>query len=188
MHLGIFEKKSSSGIVRQHIFFIKRIMKKDIHPEYREVLFHDTSVDEYFIIRSTLATDQTKEWEDGKTYPYCPLDVSSASHPFYTGQQKIIDTGGRVERFKKRFSKKTNKSVSKPIEEIEKIEVVEEKAAEVVEEKAAKKDSKKAKKVEEIEKTEVVEEKAAEVVEEKAAEVVEEKAAKKDSKKAKKKD
>ncbi len=146
MHLGIFEKKSSSGIVRQHIFFIKRIMKKDIHPEYREVLFHDTSVDEYFIIRSTLATDQTKEWEDGKTYPYCPLDVSSASHPFYTGQQKIIDTGGRVERFKKRFSKKTNKSVSKPVEEIEKTEVVEEKAAEVVEEKAAKKDSKKAKK------------------------------------------
>ena len=91
-------------------------MKKDIHPEYREVLFHDTSVDEYFIIRSTLETDQTKEWEDGKTYPYCPLDVSSASHPFYTGQQKIIDTGGRVERFKKRFSKK-NKSVSKPVEE-----------------------------------------------------------------------
>ena len=153
MHLGIFEKKSSSGIVRQHIFFIKRIMKKDIHPEYREVLFHDTSVDEYFIIRSTLETDQTKEWEDGKTYPYCPLDVSSASHPFYTGQQKIIDTGGRVERFKKRFSKK-NESASKPVEELKKTEVVEEKAAEVVEEKAAevveekaaKKDPKKAKK------------------------------------------
>ena len=81
-------------------------MKKEIHPEYREVLFHDTSVDEYFLIPSTLKTDQTKEWEDGKTYPYCPLDVSSASHPFYTGKQKIIDTGGRVDRFKKRFAKK----------------------------------------------------------------------------------
>ena len=80
-------------------------MKKEIHPEYREVLFHDTSVDEYFLIPSTLNTDQTKEWEDGKTYPYCPLDVSSASHPFYTGKQKIIDSGGRVDRFKKRLAK-----------------------------------------------------------------------------------
>ncbi len=82
-------------------------MKKEIHPEYRTVLFHDVSVDKYYLIPSTLETDQTKEWEDGNTYPYCPLDVSSASHPFYTGQNKIIDTGGRVERFKKRFSKKT---------------------------------------------------------------------------------
>ena len=81
-------------------------MKKEIHPEYRTVLFHDVSVDKYYLIPSTLETDQTKKWEDGNTYPYCPLDVSSASHPFYTGQNKIIDTGGRVERFKKRFSKK----------------------------------------------------------------------------------
>ena len=80
-------------------------MKKEIHPEYREVLFHDTSVDKYFLIPSTLNTDQTKEWEDGKTYPYYPLDVSSASHPFYTGKHKIVDTGGRVDRFKKRFAK-----------------------------------------------------------------------------------
>ena len=92
-------------------------MKKEIHPEYREVLFHDTSVDEYFLIPSTLNTDQTKEWEDGKTYPYCPLDVSSASHPFYTGKQKIIDSGGRVDRFKKRFAKK--KAASPKVEEVE---------------------------------------------------------------------
>ena len=92
-------------------------MKKEIHPEYREVLFHDTSVDEYFLIPSTLNTDQTKEWEDGKTYPYCPLDVSSASHPFYTGKQKIIDSGGRVDRFKKRFAKK--KAASFKAEEVE---------------------------------------------------------------------
>ena len=58
-------------------------MKKDIHPEYREVLFHDISVDEYFLLRSTLKTDKTKEWE-GKEYPYYTVEVSSASHPFYT--------------------------------------------------------------------------------------------------------
>ena len=87
-------------------------MRKDIHPEYREVLFHDTSVDEYFLVRSTLQTDQTKEWTDGNTYPYCPLDVSSASHPFYTGKQKLVDTGGRVDRFRKRFGKKINVAAS----------------------------------------------------------------------------
>ena len=87
-------------------------MRKDIHPEYREVLFHDTSVDEYFLVRSTLQTDQTKEWTDGNTYPYCPLDVSSASHPFYTGKQKLVDTGGRVDRFRKRFGNKSKVAVS----------------------------------------------------------------------------
>ena len=81
-------------------------MRKDIHPDYREVLFHDTSVDEYFLVRSTLNTDQTKEYE-GKTYPYCVLDISSASHPFYTGKQKLVDTGGRVDKFRKRFGNKT---------------------------------------------------------------------------------
>tara|TARA_B100000927_G_C16381837_1_gene435727 strand:+ start:563 stop:982 length:420 start_codon:yes stop_codon:yes gene_type:complete len=82
-------------------------MQKDIHPEYREVLFHDKSMDYYFIVRSTLKTDETKEWEDGKTYPYCILDISSASHPFYTGKQKLVDTGGRVDKFRKRFGNKT---------------------------------------------------------------------------------
>ena len=84
-------------------------MKKYIHPEYREVLFHDTSVDEYFLVRSTLNTDQTKEYK-GKTYPYSVLDISSASHPFYTGKQKLVDTGGRVDKFRKRFGNKTKTS------------------------------------------------------------------------------
>ena len=93
-------------------------MKKDIHPEYREVLFHDTSVDEYYLVRSTLSTDQTKEYE-GKTYPYCVLDISSASHPFYTGKQKLVDTGGRVDKFRKRFGNKTKAaSVSDATEEV----------------------------------------------------------------------
>ena len=81
-------------------------MKKDIHPEYREVLFHDTGVDEYFIINSTLETTETKKWEDGKTYPYYTVEISSSSHPIYTGKQKIIDTGGRVQKFEERFGKK----------------------------------------------------------------------------------
>ena len=96
-------------------------MKKETHPEYREVLFHDTSVDKYFLIPSTLNTDQTKEWEDGKTYPYYPLDISSASHPFYTGKHKIVDTGGRVDRFKKRFAKTASaeqKVAEAPTEEV----------------------------------------------------------------------
>ena len=106
-------------------------MKKETHPEYREVLFHDTSVDKYFLIPSTLNTDQTKEWEDGKTYPYYPLDISSASHPFYTGKHKIVDTGGRVDRFKKRFSKTASteqKLVEAPTEEV--VEVAQEEISE----------------------------------------------------------
>ena len=107
-------------------------MKRDIHPEYREVLFHDTSVDQYFLIPSTIQTDQTKEWE-GKSYPYCPLDISSASHPFYTGKHKLVDTGGRVDKFNKRFRKPSSKAKS------EESPVVEEAAAETpaVEEAAA---------------------------------------------------
>ena len=88
-------------------------MRKDIHPEYREVLFHDKSVDVYFLVPSTLKTDETKEWEDGKTYPYCVLDISSASHPFYTGKQKLVDTGGRVDKFRKRFGNKSKAFITK---------------------------------------------------------------------------
>ena len=80
-------------------------MKKEIHPEYREVLFHDIGVDKYFLIRSTLDTKETKEWEDGKTYPYYPVEISSASHPFYTGKQKTVDSGGRVDKFRKKYGK-----------------------------------------------------------------------------------
>ena len=81
------------------------IMKKEIHPKYREVLFHDIGVDKYFLIRSTLDTKETKEWEDGKTYPYYPVEISSASHPFYTGKQKTVDSGGRVDKFRRKYGK-----------------------------------------------------------------------------------
>jgi len=79
-------------------------MKPGIHPEYRKVLFHDTSSDTYFLIGSTVKTDQTAEYE-GKEYPYLTLDVSSASHPFYTGKQQVTKTDGRIAKFKKRFNR-----------------------------------------------------------------------------------
>ena len=82
-------------------------MKKDIHPEtYRSVIFHDTSSGERFLIDSTVVTDATDKWENGKEYPLVQVEVSSASHPFYTGTEKIIDTAGRVEKFKSRLAKR----------------------------------------------------------------------------------
>lgn len=78
-------------------------MKTDIHPEnYRLVIFHDNSSGERFLIGSTIETETTDKWEDGKEYPITYVEVSSASHPFYTGQEKVMDTAGRVEKFKAR--------------------------------------------------------------------------------------
>ncbi|MCH4247826.1 type B 50S ribosomal protein L31 [Acinetobacter populi] len=79
-------------------------MRKDIHPDYQEVLFHDTNADVYFIIGSTLKPTQTREYE-GQTYPYVTLDISSASHPFYTGEQRQASNEGRVASFNKRFAR-----------------------------------------------------------------------------------
>ena len=79
-------------------------MKEGIHPEYRDVVFHDTSVDEYFVIGSTLKTERTIVWEDGKTYPYFTIEVSAKSHPFYTGKQRVIQKEGRIANFNRRFS------------------------------------------------------------------------------------
>ena len=79
-------------------------MKAGIHPEYREVLFHDTSSDTYFLIGSTANPKATAEYQ-GKTYPYMPLDVSSASHPFYTGKQNVAKNDGRIAKFNKRFNR-----------------------------------------------------------------------------------
>lgn len=78
-------------------------MKAGIHPEYRTVVFHDTSVDKYFLIGSTLQTSRTIEWEDGNTYPYYTLDVSSESHPFYTGKQRVMKAEGRMANFNRKF-------------------------------------------------------------------------------------
>ena len=77
-------------------------MKDSIHPNYREVLFHDVSSDFKFITRSTLSTREKMEYE-GKEYPLVKIEVSSESHPFYTGKHKIVDTAGRVEKFRQKF-------------------------------------------------------------------------------------
>lgn len=80
-------------------------MKAGIHPEYREVVFQDMSSDFAFLTRSTIESKETIKWEDGKEYPLVKVEVSSASHPFYTGQHKVLDSGGRVDRFKRRYKK-----------------------------------------------------------------------------------
>jgi large subunit ribosomal protein L31 len=78
-------------------------MKKDIHPEsYRQVIFEDVTSGKRFLIGSTIETEKTDKWEDGKEYPVFQVEISSASHPFYTGVSKTIDTAGRVDKFKKR--------------------------------------------------------------------------------------
>ena len=81
-------------------------MKKDIHPDYREVVFWDLSSDDKFITRSTIQTSETIEWEDGKQYPVYKVEVSSKSHPFYTGKNVLVDTAGRVDKFRKRYGNK----------------------------------------------------------------------------------
>lgn len=78
-------------------------MKKEIHPKnYRPVIFHDNSNGSQFLISSVIATKETAKWKDGKEYPVYHVEISSTSHPFYTGNDKVIDTAGRVERFKAR--------------------------------------------------------------------------------------
>ena len=81
-------------------------MKKDIHPEYKEVVFQDTSSDFSFLTKSTIESKETIKWEDGNTYPLIKVEVSSASHPFYTGKKLFVDTAGRVEKFNKRYKSK----------------------------------------------------------------------------------
>lgn len=80
-------------------------MRDGIHPEYRPVVFLDGSSDERFLTRSTVRTDETIDHE-GRTYPLVRLEVSSASHPFYTGTMKLIDSAGRVERFEQRYGRR----------------------------------------------------------------------------------
>jgi large subunit ribosomal protein L31 len=81
-------------------------MRKDIHPEeYRTVVFKDMSMDESFLCKSAAATNETIKWEDGNEYPLIKLEISSLSHPFYTGKMKLVDTAGRIDKFKTRYAK-----------------------------------------------------------------------------------
>jgi len=81
-------------------------MKTGIHPEYREVIFQDVTTDFAFLTRSTLGSKETIKWEDGNEYPLIKVEISSATHPFYTGQNRVVDTAGRIDKFKKRYAAK----------------------------------------------------------------------------------
>jgi len=85
-------------------------MKKGIHPEsYRFVVFKDVSNDYTFLTRSTAETKDTIKWEDGNEYPLVKLEISNTSHPYFTGKMKLIDTAGRVDKFRTRYEKKGKK-------------------------------------------------------------------------------
>ncbi len=85
-------------------------MKKDIHPkEYRYVVFKDMSNDYAFITKSTVNSKETIVWEDGKEYPLIKLEISNQSHPFFTGKMKLVDTAGRVDKFKNKYKKHFDK-------------------------------------------------------------------------------
>jgi large subunit ribosomal protein L31 len=79
-------------------------MKADIHPKYEPVIFQDVSSNFAFLTKSTLTSKDKMKWEDGKEYPVVKVEISSQSHPFYTGKHKVIDAGGRVDKFRKRYS------------------------------------------------------------------------------------
>ncbi len=87
-------------------------MKKDIHPkEYRFVVFKDISNETTFLTRSTVNTKETIVWDDGKEYPLFKLEISNTSHPFFTGKMKLVDTAGRVDKFKTRYQNHLSKKV-----------------------------------------------------------------------------
>ena len=83
-------------------------MKPGIHPKYRPVVFQDVSTGYSFLTRSTISTKRKIKWEDGKEYPLVTLEISSSSHPFYTGTQRLLDTAGRVERFQRRYGRESD--------------------------------------------------------------------------------
>ena len=86
--------------------FLEKVMKKNIHPNYQDVVFWDTSSDFKFLSRSTNVPKEKIKWTDGKEYPVIKVEVSSASHPFFTGKKMFVDTAGRVEKFQKKYGKK----------------------------------------------------------------------------------
>ena len=82
-------------------------MRKDIHPEYRNVVFKDVSTDFAILTKSTARSEETIKWEDGNEYPLIKASLTSGSHPFFTGQEKFVDAAGRIEKFQKRYGNKS---------------------------------------------------------------------------------
>ncbi|MCX4662036.1 type B 50S ribosomal protein L31 [Streptomyces uncialis] len=81
-------------------------MQQGIHPAYGPVVFRDKAAGYAFLTRSTMTSDKTVTWEDGATYPVVDVEISAASHPFYTGTARVLDTAGRVERFERRYARR----------------------------------------------------------------------------------
>ena len=99
-------------------------VKTDIHPDYHPVIFLDSSCDFKILSASTMSSEETMEWEDGGSYPVIRVEVSSASHPFYTGKrQQVLDRGGRIEQFQRRYGKSESAAEATP-EESEVVEQV----------------------------------------------------------------
>ena len=89
------------------------IMKKDIHPKnYRLVVFEDLNDGNRILTRSTVKSEETTKWEDGNEYPLIKLEISNESHPFFTGKVKLVDTAGRIDKFKKRYATKKKEEPS----------------------------------------------------------------------------
>lgn len=86
-------------------------MKPGIHPDYHPVVFQDSSTGSMFLTRSTVTSNRRTEWDDGNSYPLVVVDVSSESHPFWTGATRVMDTQGRVEKFEKRYGRRSRKDV-----------------------------------------------------------------------------
>lgn len=84
-------------------------MRPGIHPDYRTVVFEDSGGGQRWLSRSTIRTERTTTWDDGETYPLVLLDISMYTHPYLTGQMKIVDTAGRVERFNKRYGRRKDR-------------------------------------------------------------------------------
>lgn len=81
-------------------------MKKDIHPEaYRTVIFKDMTTEDSFLGKSTVSSSETMQWEDGNEYPLVKLEISSYSHPFFTGKVQFVDTAGRIDKFRSKYGK-----------------------------------------------------------------------------------
>ncbi|GIF64304.1 50S ribosomal protein L31 type B 2 [Asanoa ishikariensis] len=85
-------------------------MKPNTHPKYQQVVFRDRGADFAILTRSTETSDKTVEWTDGKTYPVIDVEISSASHPFWTGRQRVLDSAGQIEKFRRRYGDRKGKS------------------------------------------------------------------------------
>jgi len=125
-------------------------MKKDIHPDYHPVVFEDTAGGFRFLTRSTLSAEKTTKWEDGNEYPHILVEVSSATHPFYTGKQMLVDTAKRVDKFQAKLEKQKTLSSKTKGRKVKRAEAKAKKEAKEVVAKTEKKEkAPKAKKADE---------------------------------------